>query len=228
MDNIALINLLSLPLLGEIEAERINDLGLRPQLRKFASGSLLFDRGDDSRDVFFLISGKLLCVFWTADGKEILFNRIQTKGYFGQLSAIDGGSRSLSVYCQSASEAVVLSQADFLRMISLVPEISARVMGDLAAMVRSLTLRCYETSSRSVKQRVQAYLADMALRSGNPLDIECQFDLPSHAEIASSIGANREAVTRAMSELNRAKVIESSRKSVRVLAPEYLVEVLAD
>ncbi len=228
MDITATRSLLSLPLLAGIDARRIGELGLRPRLRKFAAGTVLFDRGDDTHDVFFLVSGKLLCVFWTADGKEILFNRIQTQGYFGQLSAIDDGSRSLSVYCQSPSEAVVLSQGDFLRMVNLIPEISARVMGDLVAMVRGLTMRCYETTSRSVKQRVQSYLADIAIRSGDPFDGTLRFDLPSHAEIASSISANREAVTRAMSELNRAKVIESSRKCLRVLSPHDLVDVLAN
>jgi CRP-like cAMP-binding protein len=174
------------------------------------------------------MSGRLLCVFWTADGKEILFNRIQTSGYFGHLAAIDGGSRSLSVYCQTSCEAVVLSQRDFLKVLDFIPEVSRHIMIDLASLVRSLTLRCYESTSRTVAQRVRAYLADMAMRSGDSFAAGLTIALPSHAEIASSIGVNREAVTRAMSELNRAKVIESSRKCVRVLLPHALVEANCD
>ena len=45
---------------------------------------------------------------------------------------------------------------------------------------------------------------------------------PTHAEIAGSIGANREMVSRAISKLAKSGVIKSSRQKIEILDPEAL------
>lgn len=221
--------LLPLPLFEGVDASALEKLGLRPLLRTFSAGQTVFNRDDPSRDVCFVISGRLLCVLWTNEGKEIQFSRIAAGTYFGELSAIDARPRSLDVYAQTQSEILVLRAPDFQKILDAVPTINRRVMSDLVQRVRTLTNRLHQSTSHSVEQRVRAYLAKLTLEAGpvgriDRADGSGFFDAPSHAEIANSIGANREAVTRAIATLKRQGVLDTGRQRIRILLPDKILE----
>jgi len=46
---------------------------------------------------------------------------------------------------------------------------------------------------------------------------------PTHAEIAGSIGASREEVSRSISALKRAKILETGRQWLTILQPSALL-----
>ena len=46
---------------------------------------------------------------------------------------------------------------------------------------------------------------------------------PSHGLIAAHVGANREAVSRALSALARQGIVQTGRASIRILRPDGLV-----
>lgn len=215
--------LLPLPLFADLEASALDRLSLRPLHRTLDAGQTVFNRDDPSRDVCFVIAGRLLCVLWTNEGKEIQFSRIAAGTYFGELSAIDAQPRSLAVYAQTRSEILVLSASDFQKILDAVPLVNRRVMQDLVQRVRALTNRLHQSTSHSVEQRVRAYLAKLTLESGN-VGGDGFFDTPSHAEIANSIGANREAVTRAIAAMKRDGVLETGRQRLRILLPDQLMD----
>jgi|HubBroStandDraft_1064217.scaffolds.fasta_scaffold00018_41 CRP/FNR family cyclic AMP-dependent transcriptional regulator len=219
--------LLSLPLFEGTSGEALVSLNIRASVRCFSAGQAILDRHDDSCDVYFLISGQLHCVLWTEAGKEILFSSIKPGNYFGELSALDGKPRSLAVYAQSSSEVVILSRHEFRRILDSIPIVSARVLDNLVRLVRRLTDRLYQSATHAVEGRVRAYLANLSLESGNVGKAEF-FRIPSHAEIANTIGANREAVTRAISALNKSGILESGRQRVRILLPDELLRGVDD
>lgn len=215
--------LLPLPLFADLEASVLDRLGLHPLHRTLEAGQTLFNRDDPSRDVCFVITGRLLCVLWTNEGKEIQFSRIAAGTYFGELSAIDAQPRSLAVYAQTRSEILILNAPDFQKILDTVPAVNRRVMQDLVQRVRMLTNRLHQSTTHSVEQRVRAYLGKLTLEAGN-VDGKGFFDAPSHAEIANSIGANREAVTRAIAAMKREGVLETGRQRLRILLPDQLLD----
>ena len=79
-------------------------------------GESVVAQDDPERDVFFVLSGRLLAVQWTAGGREIVFSRILPGDHLGELAALDGGARSTSVYAQADSQLLRLDQADFLKL----------------------------------------------------------------------------------------------------------------
>ena len=65
--------LAEMPLLKDVDVEQLAALGIRASVRNLESGQILFDQADQSRDVYFLLSGRLLIVHWTEDGREMVF-----------------------------------------------------------------------------------------------------------------------------------------------------------
>ncbi len=228
MDANTLALLAEMPLFHDIDAEQLSSLGIRARLKTLESGQILFDQTDRSRDVYFLLSGRLLAVHLTPDGREMIFGRIDIRTYQGELAALDNGERSLSIYAHRQAQILVVSQADFIAVMDQIPLVRQRVVRDLVATVRSLTERLYEATLFSAEQRVRSYLVRLALESGQMHKGGEILDAPTHSEIANWVGSNREVVSRIMSGLKKSGIIHTQRKLIRFDEPDMLLQSLSE
>ncbi|MEP1207774.1 MAG: Crp/Fnr family transcriptional regulator [Rhizobiaceae bacterium] len=220
--------LAEMPLFQGVGVDELSSLGIRARLKKLESGQILFDEADPSRDVYFLLSGRLLAVHLTADGREMIFSRFDVGTYFGELAALDDGERSLSIYAQGEAQILVVSQQDFLTLVDRIPGIRQGVLRSLVETVRQLTQRLYQATLFSAEQRVRSYLVRLALEAGQMHPGGEITDAPTHSEIASWIGSNREVVSRIMSGLKKAGVIHTQRKLIQLIEPDTLLQSLDD
>lgn len=225
-DTLAL--LAEMPLFGDVDVGQLEALNIKASLRTLGSGQILFDQDEKSRDVYFLLSGRLLAVHWSEDGREMVFGRIDYRTYQGELAALDNGKRSLSVYAHRRAKVLVVSQADFQTLVEEIPLVRKRVIQGLVASVRRLTERLYQANLYTVEQRVRSYLVRLALESGQMEPGGTITDAPTHSEIANWVGSNREGVSRVMSGLKKAGIIDARRKQIRLLEPDMLLKSLSE
>jgi CRP/FNR family transcriptional regulator, cyclic AMP receptor protein len=190
--------------------------------RRLRPWEILFHQKDPGGDVHFLLSGTLIALFWTAEGREVIFTRFAPGDHFGELAALDDGDRSLAVVARSEATVLTLSGATFRALFDSVPTLRWRITKGLVARIRSLTARNLELTTSSVEQRVASYLFALAvergqLRAGGMIEAA-----PTHAEIAATIGSNREMVSRIMSALARRGAIRTARQKIELLDPKAL------
>lgn len=189
----------------------------------YQDGQSILGQDDTSGDVYFLAEGRLLAVTWTEDGREIIFSAMAEGSYFGELTAIDGGSRSLCVYARTPCRLAVMPGAVFCRLMDEDAGFRTQVLRDLTARIRALTERNFQLMTFSVPERVKAFILRRAAEQGRLAPGSVLGDFPTHAEIAAQIGANREAVSRSLSALAQAGVIASRRGALTLLLPEDLL-----
>lgn len=191
--------------------------------RDFAAGEVVMNHDDDSCEVHFLDSGRLFAVYWTADGREIVFSTIPEGSYFGELMALDGAPRSLCVYARTPARLAAMSATVFRSLIDESAAFRQAILRDLASRVRDLTERNCQLTAYSVPDRVKAFILRRTAEKGGLHPGVVLSGFPTHAEIAAQIGANREAVSRALSMLRRKGVIATHRGDLTILDPEGLV-----
>ena len=211
-----------LPLLEGLSPDDLDAIPLQATEHRLDPWQTIFDQDDSSFDVYFLLSGSLLAVFWTEEGREIVFSRFPVGAHFGELAALDGAPRSLAVVARTEARVLSLRRESFLALIEEVPVVRDRVIRDLVARIRSLTERNMEMTTLSVEQRVCNYLLRLAVEHGKLAAGAVIDNAPTHAEIAGSVGANREMVSRSISKLSRRGVIKSARQQITILDPEAL------
>jgi|GEM_PF-866924 len=187
------------------------------------AGGTLFGAEDAEADIYFLVSGRLLAVHYTADGREIVFAAIPEGGYMGELSALGDSGRSLSVYATEESQLMVMPKDIFLDLIDTQKKFRDILIQDLAQKIQFLTSHVRDLTTYSVKNRLAVFILRLAaeqncLKNGGALT-----KFPTHAEIANHIGANREAVSRAISALSRKGVILTSRQSLEIVDIDALI-----
>ncbi|WP_322894974.1 MULTISPECIES: Crp/Fnr family transcriptional regulator [unclassified Yoonia] len=215
-----------LPLFDGLSSTDLANIPLAVTEQRVQAWQTIFDQQDRSFGLYFLLSGRLLAVLHTPDGREIVISRFSTGEYFGELAAIDGLPRSLAVLAKTDATLLAMQRTTFLALFDAVPAIRRKVAGGLAARIRSLTERNVEMATLSVEQRVCAYILRLAAGQGAASPGTMLDPAPTHAEIAGYIGTSREMVSRSISRLSRQGVISAARQRIEIVDPDAMAELL--
>lgn len=191
----------------------------RVRLVRARKGQALLSKGDTSTDIFFVLEGRLQVLLYSATGREISLRDLAEDDMFGEMSGIDGESRSASIIALTDARLLVMTRADFRSAIESSSEAALWLLRQLTSRIRSLTDRVFELSALNVQSRLHCELLRMAARSPTGLEIR---PAPTHAQLASRIGTHREAVTREMRALAAQNIIKAGRRRLEFVDLERL------
>jgi len=206
-------------------------LGVRCAWREYGPRQLIVGHEEASRTVFFLVSGRVRVSVYSSAGKRVTYRDIEAGEMFGEFAAIDGEPRSASVEATQTSLIASMSPELFWEMLRMHPEMSAAVLRRLTRQVRSLSRRLYEFSTLNARDRLHLELLRLASGSINANGTAVIRDAPTHEDLATRIGSQRETVSREMADLAAAGVLEQDRRILTikdVSALRRLVDDAAD
>jgi CRP/FNR family transcriptional regulator, cyclic AMP receptor protein len=197
----------------------------RPSLAKVESvcawrnakeGDLLLNRDSESRDIFFVLRGKVRIVNYSNSGREIAFAVAGPGEYFGELAAIDGQPRSATVVALEECRLATLAPQAFRETLERHPKVALQVMEKLARIVRTCDDRIMDLATLSAYQRVYAEV----LKACRPDPVRAGswivYPLPTQAQIAAQASTTRETVARVLSQLALDGVADRKSKTLYV------------
>ncbi|KAF0117418.1 MAG: putative transcriptional regulator Crp/Fnr family [Rhodospirillaceae bacterium] len=149
--------------LAQRERELISRHG---KWKKFNPGEPIIDRQAESRDIYFVVTGRVRIIIYSMGGREVALADLVPGEYFGELAAIDGAPRSASVMAVEATVVMAMSPEQFVRLISEHPTLALDVMRRLTSIVRHATDRIMELSTLGANNRVHAELLRQARAAG--------------------------------------------------------------
>lgn len=193
----------SIDLFAPLPADERAALARQCSWRHFHPQEQIIDRGSDSRDVCFIVSGRVRVVNYSLSGREVTFDDVGAGGYLGELSAIDGAARSASIVALSDVTVAFMSPRLFTTVVTGTPEIAMKVMGRLASIVRQATGRIMDLSTLGANNRVHAELLRLAKPALRPDNTAVITPIPIHGDIASRVSTTRETVARVLGDLGR-------------------------
>jgi CRP-like cAMP-binding protein len=173
---------------------------------------------DQSRDVYFVVSGKVRAIIYSPAGKAVTFRDIGPGDMFGEMAAVDGKPRSATVEAIEESFLGQMTEKDFGSAMIEQPRIAVGLLQHAVAQIRILTTRIFEFSTLAVNNRIQAELLRLARQADVDGNISTIAPAPKHAEIASRISTHREAVAREFSRLEAVGLLR--RKSRRIIVTD--------
>lgn len=204
-------------LLEVLEPEARRQLLSHARLIRARKGQTVLSRGEASTDLLIVQEGRLRAVLYGADGREVSLRELSTGQLIGELAAVDGGVRSVSIVAVADSRLMALSRQAFQELIDSSPAAVTWLMRRLVNQVRSLTDRVFELSALNVQTRLHCELLRLSRKHGGEINPS-----PTHAELASRIATHREAVTRELSMLEERKVLRSGRRRLEFLDLDQL------
>ena len=202
--------------LGDAEIESLAEMTFS---RTFDKGQFII-LAEESGDTLFIIrSGQVRVSLIHEDGKEFVLSLLGEGEVFGELSLLDNRPRSANVTAVVATELMMLTRADFFRLIERVPQIAVSLLEELSSRLRRTGDQVEGLALFDVHHRVASTLLRMAEDGGqtSPEGFLIR-RRPTHQELANMAGTTRETVTRALKQLQDEGYIRVSGRQILILA----------
>ncbi len=215
-------------LLADLTDDQFAKLDKACAWKRYAAQEQIIDRDSDTRDVFFIVEGRVRISNYSLSGREITLDDLAEGAHFGELSAIDHHPRSASVVALDNCHLALLSPERFAELCMENPKVALRVMRSLAQIVRSSNERIMDLSTLAANNRVHAELLRQA-KNHMVDDFKAEISpIPVHSDVASRVSTTRETVARVMNDLARRGLVERQKDTMVVLNVEALEDMVEE
>lgn len=192
--------------LDDAQIEQIKHLCRR---RGCAPRETVVAQGDDSGDLFAVVSGRLKVATANGDGGEMVLSILGAGDVFGEVALLDDQPRSASVSALERCDLLVLDRRAFRALLLRMPPLSLALMRVLARRLRDLSDRAQDVSLLDVTGRLARALLALARRFGGPTPAGLAVELKlSQQELGEMVGATREMVNRCLRRWTDAGIID--------------------
>ncbi len=126
----------------------------RAGVRRFRAGTNLMHEGQVGTEVMILVSGRVKITYLTHEGREVVLDFRGPGELLGELSVIDGQTRSSTVEAMEPVEALAIAASEFKAMISRSRGSSQRLLENMATVSAMPTA---SESSSALRRRSAAW-----------------------------------------------------------------------
>lgn len=198
----------------DFDASLLKEMVPSGVVHSFPKGSIVISAGDLSDSLYVVLSGRVKVFLSDENGKEFTLGTICPGDYFGEV-ALDGGPRSASIMTQEACQFFVIPKTEVRKLIERHPGFARDLIGRLIRKVRNLADSVHNLALMSVYCRLLKFIEERAVQRD---DGRVATERLTQHEIAASIGASREMVSRLINDLTNCGYISIENKQIFVLA----------
>jgi len=201
-------------LFSSLDEQALSILVEKMVARSFPKNAILINEGDESDSMYVILAGKVKVFSRDENGKEVIINFQGEGEYFGELSLLDGHTRSVSVMTIENSKFGVIAKPDFDQILAHHPHIALKLIKQLSERLRALTENVKSLALMDVYGRVAKTLLEMAEPGeGDKRVIKQKL---TQQDIANIVGASREMVTRIIKDLTVGGYIDIQGKTITI------------
>ncbi len=209
--------------LPPVDRQRIVQLCTR---KRFAAKQVIFHQGEPGREMFIVVSGRLMVSVTSEDGKELGFFIFHENDIFGELALLDGERRSATVTAIEPCELLVLHHRDFKRLLNQHQRIGLKLLSLLAGRVRATTSLYESTVFIEIPGRLASKLLELGEKYGVEFEDGVRIDLKlSQYELGTLINASRESVNKQLKTWESQGIIQIRRGKI-ILSDVAVLEAL--
>ena len=180
---------------------------------KTPAGSWILDQTANDRDVYFIMTGRLRAVLHNAR-QDVIFTDMEAGSFFGEMSAIDGQPRSLSVFAVNDLLMAKMPANVFVETMFSHRPLGEAVVTTLIGRTRAMTCRVGELGALDVRSRVHAELLRLARPDQDDPKRAIIVTPPNQSELAALINTRRETVSREINAMEREGLIQRRRGAI--------------
>jgi len=195
-------------LLSPLSDEALALFDQRCRWREYRARQQIVAHNDESRDVYFVVYGRVRVTIFSLDGKEVSYREVGPAEMFGEFSAIDGGPRSAAIIAAEDCLVAAMPPDVFWQLLHDHPEVMAELLKAHVKLIRLYSERIFEFSALAVRNRIHAELLRLARKHMVDDNRAAIYPVATHSAIASRVSTHREAVTRELNSLVREGLVE--------------------
>jgi len=132
--------------------------------RSLAGGEVLFRIGEPGDSMFIVQTGAVELSVQDTAGQKIVLHTARSGEFFGELSLLDGGSRTATAVGVEATSLLVLDREDLVQLFRKRPDAALDMLAAMGRMTRKANALLRERVVRNVNEEVQEERGSVVLR----------------------------------------------------------------
>ncbi|MEX2484433.1 MAG: Crp/Fnr family transcriptional regulator [Brumimicrobium sp.] len=191
------------------------------ETKSYKKSQFVFEDGEPSADIFFVVSGRVKIGKNATNGKECI-KRIVVEGEpFGELNVIDKNHGEVrNDYAQVMDHDTVvcsMTYANFNKAVESHPILKERLIRGVIANYKRIDARLESIMFKDARTRLIEFINELSEDFGMPVGHEMLIKHRlTHQEIANITAISRQKITTLLNELKQEGLIHLERKSLLV------------
>lgn len=194
--------LASIPMFSDLTPESLETLAGIVNYRRYPKGAFVVGQGESGSCMFLLLSGRVKVSLASPEGRELVLNHLEAPAHFGEMSLVDGESRSSDVVAVTDVELFSLEASDLTAAIQIQPKLALTLIATLSRRLRQTISRLEDMAFHDATHRVMRVVLNVATAGFETRGVPVIQGM-THYDIATLAGTSRETASRVISQLAR-------------------------
>lgn len=215
---VALLN--TMPLFADLPEKEIETIVQDLRLKEYGREEIIFRQGDESREVYFVLKGKVRIFTTSPSGNETSIAIFSTNDVIGELAAVDHAPRSATAKSIDAVSLLSMAQDRFLYHLETMPRFAMAFIRLLSGKLRwtaayAESIAQFDAAGRLlhiILQNNESYGRELTAGQAYIVDLGL-----NQTDLASMIGARREWVNRILGDWRRRGLLEFDNGVIHIL-----------
>ncbi|MEP6862099.1 MAG: cyclic nucleotide-binding domain-containing protein [Deltaproteobacteria bacterium] len=156
--------LASISLFQQLDDDERSVLASAMLERAVKPGDVLFKAGDPGDSMFIVHTGQVELFVKDKAGQKIVLHVAEPGEFFGELSLLDGGSRTATGVVVTASELWILDREDLQQLFRKRPDAALDMLAAMGRMTRKANALLQSRVSRNVNEEVEVDRGNIVMR----------------------------------------------------------------
>lgn len=209
-----------LPLFAELSEAGLATLISEFQLREYEKEEIIFHQGDDSRELYIVLQGKIRIYKTSVSGYETSIQIFFPGDVIGEFAVIDDQPRSATAKAIENCRLLSIKGDQFSKFMHDIPKLAIGMNRLLTSKVRWTAAYAETIAQYDAAGRLLQILLLYNERIGEEIEPEKQYVIDlglNQADLASLIGARREWVNRLLRNWHRRRLIKYEAGKIFIL-----------
>ena len=206
------------PIFPDLGNDVLKELRSKMTKRSYKKNNIILME-DEFGDTFFVISsGSVKITRISEDGREVILAMLGEGDFFGEMSLLDGESRSANAVATEESDVLILKRSDFIEFLERYPKIAISLLREMATRLRKSDQQIESLSLSDAEHRIGVTLLRLAEELGKiRMGVVEIGNLPYQQDIANMAGTSRETVSRMFKVLEERGLIRRRGHALSIL-----------
>ncbi len=206
------------PLFSELSERDLVAISKVAVTQVFRKDNMILIEEEVGSTMFVILEGRVKISRISEEGREVILSILSEGDFFGEMSILDGQSRSANVVTLEDSTILVIHREDFLQMMHDFPQIAINLLKELAHRLRRSDSQIKSLSLQNATGKVASTLLRIADDSGKIHLGQVEIPkLPPQQDLANMAGTSRETISRVLKTLSEQGYLRKEGNKIIIL-----------
>lgn len=206
-----------LPFFKGLSEQDLHDINQRCIELGFEPGQYIYHEGDPAEHLYVVAEGKVRLLRHTFGGRDVLLDMLTTGDFFGNLASQGTATHTDTAHALTQACILSINTQTFSQILDEHPKLARKTLEIMAGRLNDANQRLLQLSALPAEQRITSALLKLATKLGKRKGALTLIDAPlSRSDLAEMAGTTPETVSRTLSQLSAAGLIESGRQWVAI------------